>query len=99
MNRNMLAAALLPMIAWAADWRDQGVIFTEASPHAKLHPVPGRAGTIREGFWSPRRKTNIERSLPAMLQLLEEHGVMDNFARVAGTKNVPRRGPLYTDSD
>ncbi len=34
-----------------------------------------------------------------MLQLLEEHGDVDNFLRLSGRKNVPRRGPLYTDSD
>ncbi len=34
-----------------------------------------------------------------MLQLLEEHGSIDNFRRLSGRKNVPRRGPLYTDSD
>src|SRR5690606_33433042 len=52
-----------------------------------------------EGFWTPRMRTNVERSLPTMLQLLEEHGVVDNFRRLSGRKNVPRRGPLYTDSD
>ena len=37
--------------------------------------------------------------MPTMLALLEENGVMDNFRRLTGKKNVPRRGPLYTDSD
>ena len=99
MSRILISAALLAAMASAAEWRDQGVIFTAASPYAKLHPVPVRAVTIGEGFWSARRKINVERSIPTMLQLLEEHGVMDNFARVAGARNVPRRGPLYTDSD
>ncbi|MGA3077058.1 MAG: beta-L-arabinofuranosidase domain-containing protein, partial [Bryobacteraceae bacterium] len=30
---------------------------------------------------------------------LEQHGVVDNFRRLEGKKDVPRRGPLYTDSD
>jgi DUF1680 family protein len=34
-----------------------------------------------------------------MLQLLEEHGTIDNFRRLAGKKSAPRRGPLYSDSD
>ncbi len=40
-----------------------------------------------------------ERSLPSLLQLLEEHGVVDNFRRLAGRPELPRKGPLYTDSD
>ena len=34
-----------------------------------------------------------------MLDRLEEHGAVGNFRRLAGKKDVPRRGPLYTDSD
>ncbi len=34
-----------------------------------------------------------------MLELLEVHGTVDNFRRLTGKKNVPRKGPLYTDSD
>ena len=34
-----------------------------------------------------------------MLELLEEHGEVDNFRRLSGRKNVARKGPLYTDSD
>jgi DUF1680 family protein len=81
------------------DWRDQGILALERSPGAKLHNVPVRAVTLRDGFWAGRRKANVERSIPTMLQLLEEHGIVDNFRRLSGRKNVPRRGPLYTDSD
>lgn len=52
-----------------------------------------------EGFWTSRRKVTTERSLPTMLALLEEHGVVDNFRRLAGRPEIPRKGPLYTDSD
>jgi hypothetical protein len=52
-----------------------------------------------EGFWSARMRVNLERSIPTLVQLLEEHGVVDNFRRLTGRKNAPRRGPLYTDSD
>ncbi|MGB9606307.1 MAG: glycoside hydrolase family 127 protein, partial [Bryobacteraceae bacterium] len=83
----------------AADWRDQGILHLERSPHARLRNVPVRAFAMGEGFWSARRKANVERSIPTLLQLLEEHGVVDNFRRLSGRKNVPRRGPLYTDSD
>ncbi len=83
----------------AADWRAQGILHLEHSPHARLKNVPVRAVALHEGFWTARRKANFERSIPTLLQLLEEHGVVDNFRRLSGRKNVPRRGPLYTDSD
>ncbi len=79
--------------------RDQGILHLEHSPHARLQNVPVRAFTMSDGFWSGRRKANLERSIPTLLQLFEEHGVVDNFRRLSGRKSVPRRGPLYTDSD
>jgi hypothetical protein len=51
------------------------------------------------GFWSERMRTNVEESIPTLLALLEEHGVVDNFRRLSGRKNEGRKGPLYTDSD
>ena len=81
------------------DWRSEGVLDLNHSLNARLHPVPVQAVHLGEGFWSSRRKVTTERSLPTMLALLEEHGVVDNFRRLSGRKNVPRKGPLYTDSD
>ncbi len=81
------------------DWRGEGVLYLNHSLNARLHPVPMEAVHMGEGFWSNRRKVTTERSLPTMLALLEEHGVVDNFRRLSGRKNVPRKGPLYTDSD
>jgi len=52
-----------------------------------------------DGFWTPRRTINVEKSIPTMLEQLEQHGIVDNFLRLSGKKNVLRRGPLYTDSD
>src|ERR1039458_5171031 len=46
-----------------------------------------------------RRAINVEKSIPTMLAELEQHGVVDNFLRLEGKKDTPRRGPLYTDSD
>lgn len=54
---------------------------------------------MADGFWNARRNAVTERSLPTMLELLEEHGVVDNFRRLAGRPEIPRKGPLYTDSD
>lgn len=82
-----------------ADWRSQGLIYLDSSVNARLHPVPMQAVHTGDGFWTARRKVTTERSLPTMLALLEEHGVVDNFRRLSGRRNVPRRGPVYTDSD
>src|SRR5438128_3272387 len=85
--------------AAALAWQDQGVINTASSPYAKLHSVPVRAVTIEEGFWSKRRKTNVERSIPTMREQLEQHGRMDNFRRLAGKSSAPQKGPYFADSD
>ena len=54
---SVATASLLP-------WQDQGVLNLANSPYAKLHTVPVRAVTIEEGFWSKRRKTNVEQQHP-----------------------------------
>jgi len=95
----MAMAGIRPVQQASADWRDQGILHLERSPHARLKNVPVRAFTMAEGFWTSRRKVNVERSIPTLLELLEQHGVIDNFRRLSGRKQVPRRGPLYTDSD
>src|SRR5215813_10349487 len=80
-------------------WRDQGVLNLANSPYAKLQSVPVRAVTIEEGFWSKRRKINVERSIPTMREQLELHGRMDNFRRLVGKSKEPQKGPYYSDSD
>jgi len=80
-------------------WQDQGVLNVAKSPFAKLHSVPVRAVTIEEGFWSKRRKTNVERSIPTMHQELEAHGRMDNFRRLVGKSSASQIGPYFADSD
>lgn len=80
-------------------WRDQGVLNLANSPYAKLHSVPVRAVTIEEGFWSKRRKINLESSIPSMRKELEDHGRMNNFRRLVGKSSDPQKGPYYSDSD
>jgi hypothetical protein len=94
------AAILLPAaLAQAPDVKSRGVIDTTKSPHATLHSVPVEAVKMGDGFWTPRMKVNVERSIPTLLDLMEQHGIVDNFRRLSGRKQVERRGPLYTDSD
>ncbi len=92
-----LAASAL--LAASAGWQSEGVVDVNQSPHARLHAVPVRAVTMGSGFWASRRAVNAEKSIPTMLAELEDHGIVDNFLRLEGKKDVPRRGPLYTDSD
>jgi hypothetical protein len=33
------------------DWKDEGVLFLDKSPYAKLHNIPVHAVTITQGFW------------------------------------------------
>jgi hypothetical protein len=102
MNANFCIACALLMASapsQAADWKDKPILDTAKSPGAILHGVPVSAVTIKDGFWSPRRKVNVEVSLPTLLTLFEQNGILDNFRRVSGRKDVARRGPLYTDSD
>ena len=97
----ILAVVLWSVAALAAadTWRDQGIIHIDKSPYAKLLSVPVHAVTMGDGFWAPRRGVVFETSIPSSLPLIEESGVMDNFRRLTGRKNVPYRGPVFADSD
>jgi DUF1680 family protein len=80
-------------------WKDRGVIDLSHSPYAKLKTVPVSAVTIEEGFWSKRRQTNVQASIPSMYDELIAHGRMDNFLRLEGKSDAPQKGPVYSDSD
>jgi uncharacterized protein len=83
----------------ASNWRDEGIIYLDHSLNARLHTVPVEAVHLGEGFWTSRRRVTTERSLPTLLQELEDHGVVDNFRRLAGHSDLPRKGRVSTDSD
>jgi DUF1680 family protein len=85
--------------AASADWKDEGVLFVDKSPYAKLHNIPVHAVTITQGFWGARRETNVEKSIPSMEKLLEANGRMNNFLRVVGKSDAAQHGPVYSDSD
>ena len=82
-----------------SDWKDEGVLFVDKSPYAKLHNIPVHAVTITQGFWGARRETNVEKSIPSMEKLLEANGRMDNYLRLVGKSDAAQRGPVYSDSD
>jgi DUF1680 family protein len=91
--------AVLSLAAQTSAWRDEGIIHTTNSPHAKLHDVPIRAVTISDGFWAARRKTNVESSIPSMLELMLNDGRMENFRRLSGKSTAPQKGRVAADTD
>ena len=95
----LLSLSLFAADNWPGNWKAQGIIYLDHSSNAAMHPVPVRAVKLGDGFWQPRRRVNVERSIPTMLELLEAHGIVDNFRRLSNKKDAPRTGPLYTDSD
>lgn len=99
MKLSFVLACLVTACAAQVPWNDQGVVHNRATLVAALHAVPVRAVRMGPGFWSERMRINKDKSLPSLLELLESHGIVDNFRRVSGAKKVDRRGPLYTDSD
>jgi uncharacterized protein len=80
-------------------WKDEGILFVDRSPHAKLRNVPVHAVTITEGFWGTRRETNVKKSIPSMEKLLEANGRMNNYLRLVGRSDAQQSGPVYSDSD
>lgn len=75
------------------------LVDTSHSPAARLKPVPVSAVRFSDGFWKNRLHLNQTRGIPRLFGLLEDHGVLDNFQRLYGAHDGPRRGFLYTDSD
>ncbi|MHB0857377.1 MAG: glycoside hydrolase family 127 protein [Anaerolineae bacterium] len=64
-----------------------------------LRPIPVSAVSLNSGFWLPRLEANRDTAIPRLYELFEEKGVVDNFRRLNGSKDVPRRGYYFTDSD
>jgi DUF1680 family protein len=93
------AAAAVPLLATDTPAPDAGILNLSRTPHAKVRNIPVRAVRMDEGFWTPRRRVNLETSIPTMIELLEQNGIVDNFRRLSGRKQAPVRGPVYTDSD
>jgi DUF1680 family protein len=95
----LLSLCAVPLQPKTAEWKDQGIVHTANSPHAKLHDVPIRAVTIADGFWARRRKTNVETSIPTMRELMVRDGRMENFRRLSGKSAASQKGRVASDTD
>ncbi|MDZ4802420.1 MAG: glycoside hydrolase family 127 protein [Bryobacteraceae bacterium] len=87
------------LVAGAAAQQDQAVLHLVNTPQAKVRPVPVASVKLQPGFWAERLDVNRRVSIPTLLKQFEDRGILDNFLRVSGKKQTPRKGPLYTDSD
>ncbi len=65
----------------------------------RVCPVAIENVTLRDGFWKEKADKNRGHALKRLYEHLASHGVVDNFMRVSGRKDVERRGALFTDSD
>jgi hypothetical protein len=63
----------------APNWKNQGIIYLDHSPNAVMHFLQVRAVKLGDGFRQPRRRGNVERSIPTTPDLLEAHGIVDSF--------------------
>jgi hypothetical protein len=93
------AGAVFSSQAPSGDWKDQGVLFLKHTLNARLHPVPVPAVRITGGFWAARRRVTVEHALPTLFELLQEHGVIDNFVKTAAKKPATHRGRPGSDAD
>jgi uncharacterized protein len=75
------------------------LVNTTNSLYSKLRPVPIPAVTMMDGFWKKRILSNTNNSILKLLELLEAHGVMDNFKRLYIKMEVKRKGYVFADSD
>ena len=96
---SFLGAEKSPTTVPFANWKNTGILELSNSPYARLKTVPVSAVVIKEGFWSQRRITNVESSIPSMHDELVAHGRMDNFLRLQGKSSSPQKGPVFSDSD
>ncbi len=76
-----------------------GIVDNSGSPNSRVLSLPIPHVNLPRGFWRDRMEASRRNGIPRLLELLEEHGVIDNFRRISRGKDVERQGPVFTDSD
>jgi hypothetical protein len=92
MNTPKIAAMLAGMVVGP-------MVYGAAMDSQKLTAVPFTEVKIEDQFWSPRIKTNREKTIPHDFKMCEETGRIDNFAKAGGLMAGEFRGIFYDDSD
>ncbi len=64
-----------------------------------LKAIPFTNVTINDRFWSPRLKTNSEKTIPHELEQCRITGRISNFAKAAGLMEGNFEGIFFNDSD
>jgi DUF1680 family protein len=70
-----------------------------AEQHRKLSAVPFNDVKVQDQFWTPRLKTNREKSLPHNLKWCEQTGRISNFAKAGKLMPGSFEGIYFNDSD
>lgn len=87
------AAGLLVLVAVLT------VLLPGGEKYFAAAPVPFTEVQVRDGFWSPRLRTNREVTIPYDFQKCEETGRISNFARAGRLEEGEFEGIYYNDSD
>ena len=64
-----------------------------------MKAIPFTNVTIKDRFWSPRLKTNSEKTIPHELEQCRITGRISNFAKAAGLMDGNFEGIFFNDSD
>lgn len=75
------------------------IAWGESARPRRLTIVPFPSVHVEDSFWSPRIKTNRERSIPHNLKWCEDTGRISNFAKAAGLMEGKFEGIYFNDSD
>jgi len=71
----------------------------EAPKHRALSAVPFTDVKLQDEFWTPRIRTNREKSLPHNFTWCEQTGRISNFSKAAGSMPGKFEGIYFNDSD
>ncbi len=64
-----------------------------------IRPVPFTQVRVTDAFWAPRIETNRTVTIPAIFELCESTGRLDNFAIAGGLMKGKYKGERYNDTD
>lgn len=66
---------------------------------SQINAIPFSDVNISDGFWSPRQKTNSDKTIPHELDQCNTTGRISNFAKAAGLVEGNFEGIFFNDSD
>ena len=76
-----------------------GPVGARSGEHQALRPLGTGGVRLDAGFWGERQQLNREVTIPHGMQMLEEHGNLDNLRMAAGKLEGGYHQPRFMDSD